>query len=163
MVRIAGFALFIKFLDFFSSYFISVNNGTNLASVTDMSEVYNRLFYSMIALTIANLLLSLFLIIKADWIANKLVKVDNNIAFDLSVKNVMRIIIATIGIIYCARTLYFLPKNIEVFITWLKLDSDYNYNMSLGPGLLSSAIKAIIGVIFLFKSEQLASFALKRI
>lgn len=164
IIRLAGIALFIKIFDFFGSYFMSIYMTTQLSvfdKTTESQHSYNSLFLSGSFLAFANLFLSVFLIFKADWIASKIVKTDTEIKFDVSTKSILKIIIATIGLVYCAQSLYTLTSSIESVI--------YSYNKndekstSLIVAVLSKYfIKLVIGVFFLFKSDKISKFILRK-
>lgn len=165
IVRLAGFALFIKIFDFFGSYFMSIYMSAQVAFMDESSSIadsFNKLYISGTILSFANLLLSIILILKADWIAGKMVKPESEIKIKLTAKSVMRIVIATIGIIYFTKTLYQVPTIINNVIEVVNWDSDESYAHII-TGFVSSTIRAVIGVLFIFKSEHLANFAMKRL
>jgi hypothetical protein len=164
IIRLAGFALFIKIFDFFGSYFMSIYMTTQLSifeKTTETHYSFNSLFLSGSFLAFANLFLSVLLIIKSDWIANKLVKSDSDIKFDLSVNTIMKIIIATIGIVYCAQSLYTLSTSIEnVIYTYYKNDEK---STGVIVAVLSKYfIKLVIGVFFIYKSDKISKFLLRK-
>lgn len=127
-----------------------------------VADSFDKLYISGTILSFANLLLSIILIIKADWIAGKLVKSESEIKIELTAKSVMRIVIATIGIIYCAKTLYQVSTTINNVIEVVYWDSNESYAHIIN-GFIRYIIRAAIGVLFIFKSELLANFAMKRI
>jgi hypothetical protein len=164
IIRLAGIALFIKIFDFFGAYFMSIYMTTQLSifeKATGSHYSYNSLFLSGSFLAFANLILSVFLIFKADWIASKIVKTDSEIQFDVSVKSIMKIIIATIGLVYCAQSLYTLSSNIESVIY------SYNKNDEKSTGVIVAVlskyfIKLVIGVFFIYKSDKISNFVLRK-
>lgn len=164
IIRLAGIALFVKIFDFFGSYFMSIYMATQLSvfdKTTESLNSYNSLFISGSFLAFANIILSVFLIIKADWIASKLVKTDSEIKFDVSTKSILKIIIATIGLVYCAQSLYSLSSNIESVIY------SYNKNDEKSTSLIVAVltkyfIKLVIGMFFLFKSDKISNFVLRK-
>jgi hypothetical protein len=164
IIRLAGFALFVKIFDFFGSYFVSIYLTASISVMDEshgMADSFDKLFISGTILAFANLFLSLVLILKSDWIANKLVKTESEIKIDLTAKSVMRIIIAVLGIIYCARTLYHLSSTFENVMAIINWKSDESY-AHLIASLISFCIRAMIGALFIFKSEQLANYVMKR-
>ena len=163
IVRLAGFALFIKIFDFFGSYFLSIYLTAQLAFMDETSRMvdsFDKLYISGTILSFTNLLLSIVLIFKADWIASKIAKSESEIKIDLTTKSVMRIVIATIGIIYCAKTLYTIPTNIsDVYLlinNWNIPGHGYEYL----PGITNYVFRAIIGVVFVFKAERISKLLL---
>lgn len=165
IIRIAGFALFVKIFDFFGTYFMSIYLTSQMLVLQETNKIahsFDKLFYSGTFITFANLFISIFLIIKANWIANKLVKNESEFKLDLNPIFIMRIIIASLGIIYCAHTIFNLPTNIENFMFVLKNNEKEMYIKVLA-GLTKFVLKAAIGVLFIFKSEQISKLALKTI
>jgi hypothetical protein len=164
IVRLAGFALFIKIFDFFGSYFMSVYLSVNIAILGESTESVNsfdKLYISGAILSIANLVLSLLLIYKSDWIAEKMVKSDSEIKIDLRPRSVMRIVIATIGLVYCAKTLFNTSYTITNMIEIVSWDSDESFASKISD-IIAYVVRAVIGVFFILKSERLANFALRR-
>jgi hypothetical protein len=164
IIRLAGIALFIKIFDFFGSYFMSIYMTFQLSVFEKaMGKDHSfSLFYTTGSfLAIANLILSVLLIFKADWIASRIVKTDSEIKFDVSVKSIMKIIIATIGIVYCAQSLYTLSSSIESVIY------SYNKNDEKSTGVIVVVlskyfIKLVIGVFFIYKSDKISNFVLRK-
>lgn len=164
IIRLAGIALFIKIFDFFGAYFMSIYMTTQLSvydKTTGSQHSFNLLFFSGSFLAFANLFLSVFLIFKADWIASKLVKTDTEIKFDVSVKSIMKIIISTIGIVYCAQSLYNLPSSIENCIINFYKDDKKAYQFIIVV-LSKYILKLIIGVFFIYKSDKISNFVLRK-
>lgn len=164
IIRLAGIALFIKIFDFFGSYFMSIYMKTQLSvfeKATGIDHSFNLLYTTGSFLAIANLILSVLLIFKADWIASKIVKMDSEIKFDVSVKSILKIIIATIGIVYCAQSLYNLPSSIENCIINFYKDDKQAYQFIIVV-LSKYILKLIIGVFFLFKSDKISNFVLRK-
>lgn len=165
IVRLAGFALFIKIFDFFGSYFVSIYMSSTMAVLDETSgmvDSFNKLYYSGTVLAFTNLALALVLIFKADWISRKLTKSESEIKIELTAQSVMRIVIATLGIIYLARTLYYTPNLIEDITSILNWKSD-GTSVHHVMNIISYSVRAVIGTYFIIKSEQLAIFAMKRI
>jgi hypothetical protein len=163
IVRLAGFALLVKIFDFFGSYFMSIYLTASMSVIDEthgMSDSFDKLFISGTILAFTNLVLSLILIFKADWIANRITKTEIDLNVDLTGKSIMRIIISAIGIIYCARTLYYMPNTIAdilAFINWQSEDS----KAYLIAGVIGDIVRLLIGMLFILKSKQITQFALK--
>lgn len=163
IIRVVGFALLVKIFDFFGSYFMSIYLSTQLAELdlAKTSDSFDKLYLSGSILSVINLVLSVVLIFKADWIAKKIDINENEIKMDLTPNSIMRIVIATVGIIYCARTLYITPiiiENLAIAINWKQSNST---PQNIG-GLTKYVIQAVIGVLFISRSEQISKFALKK-
>ncbi len=167
IVRLAGFALFVKIFDFFGTYFISVYASSTFlfyeeAMGVKVENAFDKLYMTGTFMAFTHLFLALFLIIKADWIANKLVKSEREINFDLTPQNLLKIIIATIGMIYCIRTLYLIPTQLDdlrlMVNHWEETDLRFNYIAQT----LNYIIRGIIGLVFVLKAEQLSHFVLRK-
>ncbi|WP_027421242.1 hypothetical protein [Crocinitomix catalasitica] len=163
IVRLAGFTLFVKIFDFFGAYFLSIYltaSWSLMDKTYGMSDAFDKFFISGTILAFANLVLALVLILKADWIANKITKTEVDLTIDLTGKSIMRIIISTIGIIYCDRTLYNIPTattDIITIINWHSEDS----NSHLIGNIIGDFVRFIIGLLFILKSKQITNYALK--
>jgi hypothetical protein len=164
IIRLAGFALFVKIFDFFGTYIMSIYMTSQMAvfdETKSMVQSFDKLYISGTVLSFLHLLLSLLLIFKADWIASKFVKNDSEIKIDLNTKSIMRFIISIIGIIYCAHTLFELPTIIGNLIEVLDKNMKDSYVYFLAR-LTKYIIKAVIGILFIYRSEQLSNFAMKK-
>ena len=152
ITRLAGFALFVKIFDFFGSYFISIYLTASMALMVEVDKIsmpIDKLYVSGAALAFTNLFLSLFLILKSEWIARKLIKTETELHIEITTRGIMKIVIATIGIIYCARTLYILPTTIEnsysTIHNWSNPEHKYEHLMEI----INYIISAFIGVLFI--------------
>lgn len=165
IVRLAGFALFVKIFDFLGSYFMSIYMSTQITLMEQpdrLVDSFNKLYFAGTFIFFANIILSLFLILKAGWIGNKLIKNETEIKIDLPPTSVMRIVIATIGIIYCAKTLFYSSTTFDKVVDLINWNNNESYS-HLITGLINYLVRAILGIVFIFKSEQLANFAMKKI
>lgn len=163
IVRLAGFALFVKIFDFFGSYFMSIYLTASMSILDEtlgMSDSFDKLYISGTFLAFANLFLALTLILKSDWIARKMIKTESEIPIEITPRGIMKIVIATIGIIYCARTIYTIPSTINhtysLIRNWNTPESDYGYLADITNYL----IRAVIGIVFVFKAERISKFAI---
>jgi hypothetical protein len=127
-----------------------------------MLRSFEKLYNTGAILSFANLFLALLLIFKADWITDKIIKSDYEIKIDITAKSIMKIVIATIGILYCASTLYYASTKIESIISLFYGGKDVNKLRIIGI-LVGYLLKAVIGISFILKSEQLANFAMGRL
>lgn len=163
IIRLAGFALFVKLFDFFGAYFMSIYLTASMSVIDEthgMSDSFDKLYISGTFLAFVNLFLALTLIIKSDWIARKLIKTESEIQIKITPQGIMKIVIATIGIIYCAKTIYTLPSTFDNTYSLIK-----NWNTQEGEsgyltGIINYIIRAVIGIIFVLKAERISKFAM---
>jgi len=123
-----------------------------------MSDSFDKLYISGTFLAFANLFLALALILKSDWIAEKLIKTESEIQIEITPRGIMKIVIATIGLIYCAKTIYTLPSTIDnaysLIKNWNTPESESGYL----AGIINYMIRAVIGIVFIFNSERISKF-----
>lgn len=162
IVRLAGFALFIKIFDYFGTYFMSIFMTAMMPIVDEtnrLSDSFDKLYITGVLIALTNLFLALFLILKSDWIANKIIKKESELEIALTPRGILRIIIAAIGIIYCAKIIYAIPYLLNdvysVYMYW-----EYPDGFGYLASVFSYIIKAIVGIIFILNSDRISKFAL---
>lgn len=116
-IRVAGFYLFTKIFDHFGSYFFSIYLTATMARFDSLLvEPVDKIYFTGTFLTLANIALSIFLIVKADWISNKLIKTDSEIKTELTPNSLVKVILISVSVIWLAMTIYLLPDFIEYSI-----------------------------------------------
>lgn len=165
-IRLTGLALFIKLFDYFSQYTISfyilLDSSTILGRGEEFQHGFNSYLYWNVFTCVANLIISLLLILKADWFAQKLVKSDKEFKIELTVLNVMQLIIATIGTVYLAKSIIELPNTffaLKELVRNYEMDTDKT--LLNGGRIIAFIIKISIGCLFIFKSGPISRFALR--
>src|SRR5690606_5450454 len=114
ILRIAGIYLFTKIFDHFGSYFFSIYSTATMARFDELlKEPIDKFYFTGTFLTIVNIVVSLFLFIKADWISKKLIKTDKEIITELNPKSLSKVILITVAIVWLASSIYFIPDFIE--------------------------------------------------
>ncbi|CAM1355954.1 hypothetical protein [Tenacibaculum ascidiaceicola] len=164
ILRIAGIYLFTKIFDHFGTYFISVYGTATMARFDELlSEPIDKFYFTGTFLTIANIVASLFLFIKADWISKKLVKTESEIKTELNPKSLTKVILLTVGVIWLAKMIYLLPDLIEYST---KLISRLNGNEEIELpdfALANYIIKAVLTLIIIFQIEKISNWIIKKI
>ncbi len=162
-LRIAGIFLFIKIFDHFGSYFLSIYSTAILAQFEEqLGEPIDKLYFTGTFLIVADIALSLFLFLKAEWISKKLIKTDKELAINLNPKSLSKVILMTVGIIWLANSIYLIPDFIEYCI---QLTSKLNGNTNADVPNISAPkyiIKTIIAMIFIFRIEKISSWIVKK-
>ncbi|MFT6922178.1 MAG: hypothetical protein ACJA1C_001180 [Crocinitomicaceae bacterium] len=162
IIRLAGFALFIKIFDYFGNYFMAIYLSATMSIIDEtsrMSNAFDKLYITGAILAFANLFLAIFLILKSDWIARKIIKKESELQIDITPSAILRIIIATIGILFCAKSVYHIPHLFDgiysVYSYWESPEA-----FSYLANVFSYVIKAIVGVVFILNSDRISKFAL---
>jgi hypothetical protein len=163
-IRIAGLFLFTKIFDHFGTYFFSVYGTATMARFDELlSEPIDKFYFTGTFLTIANIVVSLFLFIKAEWISKKLIKTDNEIKTELNAESLTKVILLTVGIIWLAKLIYLIPDLIEYcskFISRL----NGNEEIELPDFAVANyLLKMILTLIIIFRIEKISNWIIKKI
>ncbi|MEW7292864.1 hypothetical protein [Aquimarina sp. 2304DJ70-9] len=163
-LRIAGIFLFIKIFDHFGSYFLSIYGTAAMAQFAELLEKpIDKFYFTGTFLTLANIVVSLFLFLKADWISKKLIKTDKEIVTELNPKSLSKVILMTVGIVWLATSIYLIPEFIEYCI---QLTSQLNGNENADISDFSVAkyiVRTMIALILIFRIEKTSDWITKRI
>jgi hypothetical protein len=163
-IRIAGLFLFTKIFDHFGSYFLSI---FSVASMSQFEELLNepieKFYFTGTFLTIANIIVSIFLFVKAEWISKKLIKSEKEIITELNPKSLSKVILLTVGIIWLATSVYLIPSFIEYCVELIsKLNG--NEDVELPDFAVANYIlKTILGLILIFRIEKISNWIIKKI
>ena len=128
-----------------------------------LSEPIDKFYFTGTFLTIANIVTSLFLFIKADWISKKLVKTESEIKTELNPKSLTKVILLTVGVIWLAKMIYLLPDLIE-YCTKLISRLNGNEEIELSDFALANYIlKVILTLIIIFRIEKISNWIIKKV
>ena len=163
-IRIAGIFLFIKIFDHFGSYFFSIYTTAIFARFEEqLGEHIDKFYFTGTFLTIANIGISLFLFLKAEWISKKLIKEEKEIKIELNSESLTKVIIITTGIVWLATSIYLFPDFFEYCIDMTKkLNGNESVelpNFSLAKYLL----RTTLSVLMIFKINRISELIIKRI
>ncbi|WP_430468197.1 hypothetical protein [Winogradskyella ouciana] len=164
VIRIAGIYLFTKIFDHFGSYFFSIYGAATMARFDELlAEPIDKFYFTGTFLTIANIIVSIFLFVKAEWISKKLVKSENEIAVDLNPKSLAKVILLTVGIIWLAKLMYLFPDFID-YIGKLFSRLNGNEDVELTDFAMPNYIlKTILTLIIIFRIENISNWIMKKI
>jgi hypothetical protein len=159
VLRFAGLLLFMKIFDHFGSYFISVYLAASFAKYDPQLEESISLFYfNGTYLVITNIVISSFLLFKADWLAKILVKRDETINLNFTPDNLIRVILLTTGTVWLATSIYQLPDLLSYgnqFILKLQGNPDIELpDFSLAKFIL----RTLIAVGFILGIDKISSY-----
>lgn len=164
VIRIAGIFLFIKIFDHFGAYFLSVHGITMMTQFAELlKEPIDELHFAGTLLIIVNIVVSLFLFLKAEWISKKLIKTDKVLNVELTPKSLAKVILMTVGIVWLATSVCWFPYFIEY---WIELISKMNGNENADVPDIAPAkyvIRTIIALILIFRIEKVSNWITKRI
>lgn len=164
ILRIAGIYLFTKIFDHFGTYFFSIYGTATMARFDELlSEPIDKFYFTGTFLTIANIIVSLFLFIKANWISEKLIKTDKEIITELNPKSLTKVILLTVGIIWLAKSIYLIPDFIDYCV---KLISFLNKNQEVKlPDfpVANYILKTILTLLIIFRIEKISNWIVKKI
>jgi len=163
-LRIAGIFLFIKIFDHFGSYFLSVYSTVAMSHFAELlKEPIDKFYFTGTFLTLANIVVSLFLFLKAEWISKKLIKTDKEIIAELSPKSLSKVILMVVGIVWLATSIYLAPDFIEYCVG---LASKLNGNENADIPDISAPkyiLRTIIALILIFRIGKITDWIIKKI
>ena len=164
ILRIAGIYLFTKIFDHFGTYFFSVYGTATIARFDELlSEPIDKFYYTGTFMPIANIIVSLFLFIKADWISKKLIKKESEIKTELNPKSLTKVILLTVGVIWLAKMIYLLPDLIE-YCTKLISRLNGNEEIELPDFAVANYfLKSILTLIIIFRIEKISNWIIKKV
>jgi hypothetical protein len=164
IIRIAGIFLFTKIFDHFGSYFLSIYLSATMARYDELLiEPIDKFYFTGTFLTIANIVVSLILFIKAEWISEKLIKTDNEIKTELNAKSLTKVILLTVGVIWLAKLIYLIPDLID-YCTKFISSLNGNEEIDLPDFAVANYIlKTILTLIIIFRIEKISNWIIKKI
>ena len=164
ILRIAGIFLFIKIFDHFGSYFFSIYGTATIARFDELlKEPIDKFYFTGTFLTLANIVVSIFLFVKAEWISKKLIKSEKEIITELNPKSLTKVILMTVGIVWLATTIYLIPDFIEYCIQWAsQLNGSENADIS-GFSAAKYILRTILALILIFRIEKISDWIIKKI
>ena len=164
VIRIAGIFLFTKIFDHFGSYFFSIFNVSTFSRFNELfNEPIYKLYFTGTFLILANIVVSLFLFVKAEWISEKLIKSEKEIITELNPKSLSKVILLTVGIVWLATSIYLIPNLIDYCI---ELTSKLNgiENIVLPDFEIANYIlKTVLALILIFRIEKISEWIVKKI
>lgn len=162
-LRIAAIYIFITISDQFAAFFLNTYLAFSVSPADELRVIAIEKFYQSGAiLVVANIILSLFFFLKAEWIAKKVIKSEREITTDLNPKSITKTVLMLIGIIWLSKALYLLPDFVEYIKRFIsRLNGDEISKFS-NFDVVSYILKIVIVLLFVFKVEQLSNWILKR-
>ncbi|AXO81826.1 hypothetical protein DZC78_06015 [Olleya aquimaris] len=128
-----------------------------------LSEPIDKFFFTGTFLTIANIVVSIFLFVKAEWIAKKLIKADNEIKTELNAESLTKVILLTVGIIWLAKLIYLIPDLVEYCSKFIS-SMNGNEEIELPDFAIANYIlKTILTLIIIFRIEKISNWIIKKI
>ena len=164
IIRIAGIFLLTKIFDHFGSYFLSIYLSATIARFDEMLiEPIDKFYFTGTFLTIANIVVSIFLFVKAEWIAKKLIKTDNEIKTELNAESLTKVILLTVGIIWLAKLIYLIPDLVDYCYKFISRLNG-NEEIELPDFAFANYIlKTILTLIIIFRIEKISNWIIKKI
>lgn len=164
ILRIAGIYSFTKIFDYFGTYFVSLYGTAILTTVNkNLNDPVTNFYLTGTFLIFANIIVSLLLFIKADWISKKLTKKEIEIKTELNAKSLTKVILLTVGVIWLAKLIYQIPY---LFDHCAKLISKLNENKKIeffDLDFISYFLRTILTFIIIFRIEKISNWILKKI
>lgn len=162
-LRIAAIYIFITISDQFAAFFLNTYLAFSVSPVDELRVIAIEKFYQSGAiLVLANVILSFFFFLKAEWIAKKVIKSEKEITTDLNPNSIIKTVLVLIGIIWLSKALYLLPDFVEYIMRFIsRLNGDEISKFS-NFDVVSYILKIVIALLFVFKVEQLSNWILKR-
>ncbi|WOI22129.1 hypothetical protein [Nonlabens ulvanivorans] len=163
VLRIAGIFLFTKIFDHFGSYIFSIWSISAMDILDKTVEAMDRFYFSNLFLLVVNILVSFILIIKAEWIAKKLVKTEESISIDLNVKSLTKVILLTTSIIWIARSIYLLPQAIEFFYSFINTIFDNWKSSASDFKIMPYLLRFVLAIVFILRIDKITNWITKKI
>ena len=164
ILRISGIFLFTKIFDHFGFYLLSIYMTTAIGEFREvLTEPINNFYGTGVGIIILNIVVSLILVIKADWISQKIIKKDIKIQTELNAESLTKVILLTAGVLWFANLVYLFPDFIEYsYKSILNLTSGKNLEF---PDFKFSGyiLKFILTLIIIFRIEKISNWITKKI
>jgi hypothetical protein len=128
-----------------------------------LTEPINKFYSTSIGIIILNIVVSSFLIIKADWISQKLIKKDIEIKTELNAESLVKVILLTVAVLWFANLIYLFPDFVEYsYKSISNLTSGKNLEL---PDFKFSAyiLKIILTLIIIFRTEKISNWIIKKV
>lgn len=163
VLRFAGLLLFIKIFDHFGSYFLSLYMTAIIPIFEEqLNEPMNNFYFNGTFLTIANIVVSFFLVFKAELISKWLIKNDSEISIQLTKEDLIKSILVITGIIWIAKSLFLLPDSIEYVIQLTRKLSGNESTDVPDFSIATYLIKTGFGVLFIFRVNKISNYLIKK-
>ena len=163
-IRIGALFLFIQIFDHFGSNFLTIYLSSTLYSTKDqIVDPFNKYFLSGTFLNIVNIVVSLFLFVKADWLSRKLIKQQNEVGINLNAKSLSQVIFMTVGIIWLATSIYLLPEFVKYCIEFIANVKGEDYSPYPKINAPKFIIRTLIAFFLIFKAHKLSSWIVGKI
>ncbi|AGC76300.1 hypothetical protein LX97_00966 [Nonlabens dokdonensis] len=163
IIRIAGIFLFTKIFDHFAVYFFSIFSASmmNLFRET-INNPIERIYASNIFLLIINIFVSLFLILKAEWVAGKLVRNEQSISIGINAKSLTKVILLTTSVIWLARAIYLFPHAVNYFISIYERYTDIKNAQPYDFEIMSYILKISLGLFLILRIDRITNWIAKK-
>ena len=163
VLRIAAIYIFITVSDQFAFLILSTYISLSMSPPEESSVIAVERFYQSGAiLIVANVILSLFFFLKAEWLAKKVIPLEKEITADLNPKSLTKTVLVLIGIIWLSKALYLLPEYIEYGFQLAFGSNDGESSKVNLSELVSYILKIGIALLFVFKVEKISNWIMKR-
>ncbi len=158
-IRFAALLLFMRIFDFFGTYFFSVYYTATIPFFEkELHTSMDKFYYNGTFLIVTNFLISGFLFFKAELIASRLIKENNNVDIGMTPEKLIRVILLSTGIIWLASSVFLLPD----LITYIQILIDRFNHVHTSKKTEFSPIyyllKTMIALLFIFRINKIVSF-----
>lgn len=123
----------------------------------------DKLYTSAVVLIGANVVVTLFLVLKADWLATRLTRTDEDISVKLTPLSLTKVLLMTVGTIWLAGSIYDMPDFIGALGT---ASSDQSGQADTDTSVFpwgKYLLKTIISLVLIFKAGALANLLTRKI
>ncbi|NRD24944.1 hypothetical protein HNV10_16965 [Winogradskyella litoriviva] len=128
-----------------------------------LNEPIDKFYFTGTFLIIANIVVSLFLFIKAEWISKKLIKSEKEIKTELNAESLTKVILLTVGIIWLAKLIYLIPDLIDYSVIFIsKLNGNEEIELP-DFGFPNYILKTILTLIIIFRIQKISNWIIKKI
>lgn len=163
-LRLSGLFLFMKIFDNFSAYLMSVYFTAVIPSLEKFLDTpIEKFYYTGFILIILNIIVSYFLIFKAEWITKKLIKREIQFKINLNSLELIKISFLFVGIIWISSSLLMFYD----FIQYLNLKfniTDIDSTTKLGKfNIFNFILQITFGLILIIKNSKISNFFNNRI
>ena len=128
-----------------------------------LKDPIEKFYFTGTFLTIANIIISIFLFLKAEWISRKLIVREIEISTELNPKSLSKVILLTVAIVWLAESIYLFPDFIDYCLILIaKFNGDANVN-STNFSAAKYILRIIIAVSLVSKIEKISEWIIRKI
>jgi hypothetical protein len=162
-IRFAALLIFMKIFEFFGEYLFSIFSVTVVPFFeAELHSTIDKFYYNGVFLMVSNFLVSGFLFFKAEWVASKLIRDNNEINIGLTPEKLIKSILLTTGLIWLASSVYLIPDLFDYIQLLIARHNNVEFSKKVDFSPFYYILKTTIALLFVFRVENISSFLEKK-